>query len=97
MPTEEKEPTLPNSSAQARTDAGSATSETDVTRGQTARQLLTTEQWLESIAFTPLLSLRISGIAGFQSALAVLIAIVITHFSPWPHLVGYPEIGRAHV
>ena len=34
-------------------------------------------------------SLRIFAIAGFQAALAVLLAIVATHFSPWPQLVGY--------
>jgi hypothetical protein len=38
-------------------------------------------------------SLRIFAIAGFQSALAVLLAIVATHFSPWPQLVGYASLG----
>ena len=38
-------------------------------------------------------SLRIFAIAGFQAALAVLLAIVATHFSPWPQLVGYASLG----
>lgn len=38
-------------------------------------------------------SLRIFAIAGVQAALAVLLAMVATHFSPWPHLVGYASLG----
>ena len=38
-------------------------------------------------------SLRIFAIAGLQSALAVLLAIVAAHFSPWPQLVGYASLG----
>lgn len=63
------------------------------TRQHVARHLLSLAQWQESIAIAPLVSLRIASVAGLQSALAVLIAIVAVHFSPWPQLVGFPALG----
>lgn len=65
----------------------------DVSRGASARHLLSSAQWTESVAIGAPPSLRIFAIAGGQAALAVLLAIVITHFSPWPHLVGYASLG----
>lgn len=44
-------------------------------------------QWQHQI------SLKVSTIAGFQAALAVLLAIVLAHFSQWPHLVGFAALG----
>lgn len=63
------------------------------TRQHAARHLLSPAQWQESIAIAPLVSLRIASVAGLQSALAVLIAIVAVYFSPWPQLVGFPALG----
>ena len=63
------------------------------TRGATARHLVSPAQWAESMAIGAPPSLRIFAIAGFQAALAVLLAIVATHFSPWPQLVGYASLG----
>jgi uncharacterized membrane protein YccC len=63
------------------------------TRGHAARHLLSPAQWQESLSIAPLVSLRIAAVAGLQSALAVLIAIVVVHFSPWPQLVGFPALG----
>ena len=63
------------------------------THGASARHLVSTAQWMESMAIGAPPSLRIFAIAGFQSALAVLLAMVAMHFSPWPQLVGFASIG----
>ena len=63
------------------------------THGASARHLVSPAQWAESMAIGAPPSLRIFAIAGFQAALAVLLAIVATHFSPWPQLVGYASLG----
>lgn len=63
------------------------------TRGHAARHLLSPAQWHESLSIAPPVSLRIAAVAGLQSALAVLLAIVAVHFSPWPQLVGFPALG----
>lgn len=63
------------------------------TRKHAARHLLSPAQWQESLAIAPPVSLHIACVAGLQSALAVLVAIVAVHFSPWPHLVGFPALG----
>lgn len=62
-------------------------------RGASARHLVSPAQWAESVAIGAPPSLRIFAIAGGQAALAVLLAIVVTHFSPWPQLVGYASLG----
>ncbi len=62
-------------------------------RGASARHLVSPAQWAESVAIGAPPSLRIFAIAGGQAALAVLLAIVATHFSPWPQLVGYASLG----
>jgi uncharacterized membrane protein YccC len=38
-------------------------------------------------------SLKNASIAGLQAALSILIALVLTHISPWPHLVAFPALG----
>lgn len=63
------------------------------THGASARHLVSPAQWRESMALGAPPSLRIFAIAGLQSALAVLLAIVVTHFSPWPEMVGFASIG----
>ena len=63
------------------------------THGASARHLVSPAQWRESMALGAPPSLRIFAIAGFQSALAVLLAIVATNFSPWPEMVGFASIG----
>ncbi|EER61410.1 conserved hypothetical protein [Acidovorax delafieldii 2AN] len=84
---------LPGSKASgARTDSA-ARQPPHVTRSHSARHLLSPAQWQESLSIVPPVSLRIAGVAGLQSALAVLIALVLAHFSPWPHLVGFPALG----
>ncbi len=65
----------------------------EVSRGMTTRRLLTARQLQESLVVAPPPSPRIACIAGLQSALAVLVAVSLIHFSPWPHLVGYPALG----
>ncbi len=64
-----------------------------IPRGAAAIHLLAPEQLQESMAVTPPLSLPIATVAGLQSALAVLAAIVLTAWSPWAHLVGFPALG----
>ncbi|SDZ95028.1 MULTISPECIES: FUSC family protein [Acidovorax] len=61
--------------------------------GTSARHLVSPAQWRESMAIGAPPSPRIFAIAGFQAALAVLLAIVATHFSPWPQLVGFASLG----
>jgi len=63
------------------------------TRKHAARHLLSPAQWQESLAIAPLVSLRIACVAGLQSALAVLVAIVVAHVSSWPQWVGFPALG----
>jgi len=64
-----------------------------ISRAMTTRQLLTPEQLQESLSVTPPPSLPIATIAGLQAALALLAAIVLTTYSPWAHLVGFPALG----
>jgi uncharacterized membrane protein YccC len=65
----------------------------EVSRGMTTRRLLSARQLQESLAVAPPPSPRIAAIAGLQAALAVLAAVSLVHFSPWPHLVGFPALG----
>lgn len=65
----------------------------NATRGGSARHLLTLAQLRESMSVTAPPSVQVAAIAGFQAALAVLIALATTHLSPWPHLVGFPALG----
>lgn len=62
-------------------------------RGGSARHLVSPAQWAESVALGAPPSLRIFAIAGVQAALAVLLAIVAAHFSPWPQWVGFASLG----
>ncbi len=62
-------------------------------RGASARHLVSPAQWAESVALGAPPSLRIFTIAGVQAALAVLLAIVAVHFSPWPQMVGFASLG----
>ncbi|NMM85099.1 hypothetical protein B2J88_12085 [Rhodococcus sp. SRB_17] len=62
-------------------------------RGASARHLVSSAQWAESVALGAPPSLRIFTIAGVQAALAVLLAIVAVHFSPWPQMVGFASLG----
>ena len=64
-----------------------------IPRGETARHLFTSEQLQESMVVAPPLSLRIALVAGLQAALALLVAIVLTTWTPWAHLVGFPALG----
>jgi len=70
-------------------------SERDIkaSRAHTARHLLTTSQLRQSLLITPPPSVRIATIAGFQAGLAILVALLTVHLSPWSHMVGYPALG----
>lgn len=63
------------------------------TRRGSARHLLTRSQLQESLIVTTPPPLRNACVAGFQAALTILIALVVTHLSPWPQLVGFPALG----
>ena len=63
------------------------------TRKGSARHLLTRAQLRESIIVAAPPSPRNACVAGFQAALAILLALAITHLSPWPQLVGFPALG----
>ncbi|PLC54442.1 hypothetical protein CR155_06585 [Pollutimonas nitritireducens] len=63
------------------------------TRRGSARHLLTRAQLWESIIVAAPPSPRNACVAGFQAALAILLALAITHLSPWPQLVGFPALG----
>ncbi len=55
--------------------------------------MLTRAQLWESIIVAAPPSPRNACVAGFQAALAILLALAITHLSPWPQLVGFPALG----
>lgn len=63
------------------------------TRRASARHLLASSQFRESLAVASPPSIRTAIIAGVQAALAVLLALTTTHLSPWPDLVGFPALG----
>ncbi|MDH1703074.1 FUSC family protein [Comamonas terrigena] len=65
----------------------------EVARSDTALQLLERAQWRDSVALTSQPSLRIATVAGMQAALSVLLAVLLVHVSPWPHLVGFAALG----
>lgn len=59
----------------------------------TLARLLAPARLRESFAVTPPPSVRNAAVAGMQTALAVLIAVVATHVSPWAHLQGFAALG----
>lgn len=63
------------------------------TRRSSTRHLLTIRQVQESLAVAPPPSLQNACVAGLQAALSILIALAVTHLSPWPHLVAFPALG----
>ena len=65
----------------------------DISRGQATRHLLTPAQLQDSLSVAPPPSVPIAVIAGMQATLALLTAIVLTVFSPWEHLIGFPALG----
>ena len=65
----------------------------DIRRHQAMLQLLSQRQLRDSMSVTTPPSFRISLVAALQSALAVLVAIVMARLSPWPQLVGFPALG----
>ena len=64
-----------------------------IRRHQAMLQLLSQRQLRDSLSLTSPPSFRISLVAALQSALAVLVAILMARLSPWPHLVGFPALG----
>ncbi|MDN5844476.1 MAG: FUSC family protein [Alcaligenaceae bacterium] len=62
-------------------------------RGHTARHLLNSKQFRQSLIVAAPPSLRIACIAGLQAGLALLFAVLTIHLSPWSHLVGFPALG----
>ncbi|HEY9572696.1 MAG TPA: hypothetical protein VIR76_06185, partial [Pusillimonas sp.] len=64
-----------------------------ITRGRSARHLLSPGQFRESLALASPPSVRNAVIAGMQAALSVLLALATMHLSPWPELVGFPALG----
>lgn len=58
-----------------------------------ARHLLSPRQIQESLALAPQPPLRFGLLAGLQAAMTALIALPLTHFSPWPHLIGFASLG----
>ncbi len=63
------------------------------TRRGSARHLLTRSQLQESMIVATPPPLRNACVAGFQAAITILIALAVTHLSPWPQLVGFPALG----
>ncbi|WP_296555630.1 FUSC family protein [Pigmentiphaga sp.] len=78
-------------SAPARVCAAAAPDGT--TRATAARYLLTPAQLGESLAMAAPPSLRNAVVAGMQATLAVVVALVCFHHSPWPQLVGFGALG----
>ncbi len=70
-----------------------AAARTGASMVQAALHLLDRSQLQDSVALAPPVSLRIALIAGAQSSLAVLCAMVLALLSPWPELVGFPALG----
>lgn len=62
-------------------------------RGAIARRLLSRRQFRESVALARQPSLMVSFLAGLQAALAAVVALPLTHLSPWPHLIGFAALG----
>jgi uncharacterized membrane protein YccC len=87
-----KDNTPPSSSPRPVHGAG-APARARITRGRSARHLLSRTQFQESLAVSPPPSIRNASIAGLQAALSILIALASTHLSPWPYLVGFPALG----
>lgn len=62
-------------------------------RKHSASHLLSRQQLQQSLVVSAPPSVKIASIAGFQAALAILVALTTAHFSPWPELVGFPALG----
>ena len=84
---------MPTTPSQQDSTTPSAAAPAPIRRHQTVRHLLSQRQLRDSVALASPPSLRIALIAAMQSALAVLLALVMARLSPWPELVGFPGLG----
>ena len=64
-----------------------------VPRSAALRYLLHPHHVQASWALTQPPSMRIALVSGLQTALAVLLAMVVALYSPWPELVGFAALG----
>ncbi|MDK3018019.1 FUSC family protein [Pseudodonghicola flavimaris] len=78
-------------STRNRPGAGSA--EGSPRRADSLRQLLHRRQLLDAVTLARQPSLRNAALAGLQAALAMVIALPLFHFSPWPQLTGFASLG----
>lgn len=62
-------------------------------RLDSARRLIRSHQFRESMVVARQPSLRNSGLAGFQAALTALIALPLIQLSHWSELIGYASLG----
>jgi len=62
-------------------------------RGHSARHLLNRNQLRQSLIVAAPPSVAIAALAGLQAALAIFLALLTAHLSPWPELVGFPALG----
>nr|WP_232827111.1 FUSC family protein [Bordetella bronchiseptica] len=62
-------------------------------RGQSVRHLLAGNQLRQSLLIAQPASVRVALVAGLQAGLAIFVALVSAHLSPWPHLVGFSALG----
>jgi len=60
---------------------------------QSLGHLLAPARVRESLAVAPSPPLRNAAVAGLQVSAAALIAVGLTHVSPWAHMEGYPALG----
>lgn len=60
---------------------------------QEAFHLLHRRQFKDSVVLQPAVSLRIALVAGAQASLAVLCAMLLALWSPWPGLLGFAALG----
>ena len=64
-----------------------------VGRAESLRHLFAIARIRESFAVAPSPPLRSAAVAGMQVSAAVLIAVALTHISPWAHFQGFPALG----
>lgn len=57
------------------------------------RHLLAGNQLRQSLLIAQPASVRVALVAGLQAGLAIFVALVSAHLSPWPHLVGFSALG----
>ncbi len=74
-------------------DPDNTTASSSASHGQMVRQTVAPARLKESLELNRPPSVRNASIAGLQASIAVVLAAVALHYSPWPSMAGFGSLG----